>query len=88
MSDNTGQNIAADIAIVDQFLSPLISGFDPAIGAGLHLGLQLLSKAEPAVYNAVVAAIQGTDLTPDQVTARDEALVRLQNPGQYFADPS
>jgi hypothetical protein len=84
-SGDTGKIIAEDIAAADAVLSPLITSFNPVIGAGIHLGLKLLSIAEPAVYAAVVATLQGTPLTADQQAALDKAKANLQSPEQYFA---
>lgn len=85
MSDTTGQLIATDIAAADAVLSPLITAFNPVVGAGVSLGLKLLAQAEPAIYNAVIAVLQGTPLTPAQTAALADIETKLQNPGQYFA---
>lgn len=82
---STGDTIGADIAAAEPIISAFISSFNPAIGEGLHLGLKLLAVAEPPVYNAVVAALQGTPLTPEQTQAKNDAITRLQNPAQYFS---
>lgn len=82
---STGDTIGTDITLAKPIITAFVSSFNPAIGAGLGLALDLLGAAEPAVYNAISAAIQGTSLTPDQIQARDEAIQRLQNPETYFA---
>ena len=84
MSDTTGQQIATDITLADQLIAPIVTGFDPVVGQGLSLGLKLLAIAEPAIYNAVVAVLQGTPLTAQQQSDMAAALTRLKNPGQYF----
>lgn len=85
---STGDIIGQDITAAEPIIAGFVSTFNPAIGGGVALALKLLAAAEPAVYNAIAAAIQRTELTPDQISARDAAIVRLQNPGSYFADPS
>lgn len=83
---STGDEIGKDITAAEPIIAGFISTFNPAIGGGVALALKLLGVAEPAVYNAIAAALQGTALTSDQIAARDAAIVRLQNPGDYFAD--
>ena len=83
-SGDTGKIIAADIAAADAVLTPLITSFNPAVGTGIHLGLKLLSVAEPAVYAAVIAVLQGTPLTPEQDAALKVAEANLQTPEKYF----
>lgn len=83
-SGDTGQIIAQDIAAADAVLTPLISSFNPAVGTGVHLGLKLLSVAEPAVYAAVIAVLQGVPLTPEQDAALKTAEANLQSPEKYF----
>src|SRR5690348_6063369 len=84
-SGDTGQVIAQDIAAADAVLTPLISSVNPVVGTGVHLGLKLLSVAEPAVYAAVVAVLQGNPLTPEQDAALKTAEGNLQTPEKYFA---
>lgn len=81
---STGDQIGADIAAAEPIVTAFISTLNPTIGAGVALGLKLLAVAEPAVYNSVVAALQGTDLTPEQEQAKTDAIARLQNPDNYF----
>lgn len=82
---STGDTIAADISAAEPIITSFIGTLNPAIGEGLHLGLKLLAAAEPAVYNAVAAALQGTPLTDQQQTDKAAAIQRLQNPASYFA---
>jgi hypothetical protein len=80
----TGDTIGADIKAAEPIITAFLTTLAPGIAQGIGLGLKLLAVAEPAVYNAVAAAIQGTELTPDQTQAKDDAIVRLNTPEQYF----
>ena len=82
---STGDTIAADIKLATPIVSAVASAFGPEVGAGVNFGLRLLAEAEPAVYNSIVAILQGTALTPDQESAKQEAIARLQTPADYFA---
>ena len=82
---DTGEIIAQDIKAADAILVPLISAFDPVVGKGIDWGLKLLAIAEPAVYGAVIATLQGTPLTAEQEAALKEAETNLQTPEKYFA---
>lgn len=82
---STGDIIGADIAIIEKFLEPIIGPIPNPITQGILSGMKLLAVAEPAVYNAVAAAIQGTPLTPEQEVAKNDAITRLQNPAGYFS---
>lgn len=77
--------IAADIKAADAVITPLITAFNPAIGTAIHGGLKLLAIAEPAVYAAAVAVLQGKPLTPEQDADLKAAESRLQKPEDYFA---
>ena len=81
---STGDTIGTDIAIVESFVGPYLVDLSPGIGNAVDLGLKLLAKAEPAIYNAAVAVIQGVPLTPEQTQAKNDAITRLQNPASYF----
>lgn len=81
---STGDTIGADIKLAEPIIAGFISTLNPAIGAGVSLAMKLLAVAEPAVYNAVAAAIQGTPLSDTQTAERDAAIVRLQEPWTYF----
>lgn len=83
---STGDDIGNLILEGDKAIAPFIKTLDPGIGEGVDLALKLLAKAEPAVYNAVVVFLQGKELTPEQQTAKNDAIARLQNPDEYFAD--
>lgn len=84
MNPTTGQQIGQDISAAEPIISSFIGTLNPAIGEGVHLGLKLLAVAEPAVYNALAAALQGTDLTDQQKADQSAAIGRLQNPASYF----
>ena len=80
-----GDDIGADIKIVSDFLTPILGAVPSPVTQGIMLGLRLLAVAEPAAYNAIEAAIQGTPLTPVQEAAKTVAISRLMNPEKYFA---
>lgn len=84
MPNDPIQPIIQNAQLVDAALDPFIRTLNPAIGEGISLALRLLAIAEPAAYSAIVAVIQGTPLTVEQVAEKDAAIARLQNPGQYF----
>ena len=82
---NTGDSIGADITAAEPIIAGFVKSLNPAIGEGVDLGLKLLGAAEPAVYNAVAAAIQGTPLSDQQQADKAAAIQRLQDPNSYFA---
>lgn len=81
---SVGDQIGVDLAAVDAVIGPFIATLAPGIGTGVSLGLKLLAVAEPAAYNAVAAAIQGTPLSDQQIADKDAAIARLQNPRSYL----
>jgi hypothetical protein len=85
---STGDTIGADIAAAAPIIAAIVGvayAGNPVIVNGVTLAMNLLAKAEPAIYNAVAAAAQGTALTTEQKQQMSDAISRLQNPGQYFA---
>lgn len=79
-----GDDIGAEIAVVEKFLEPILASVPSPVTSGILVGLKLLAYAEPAAYNAVVAVVQSTPLTPEQTQAVADAMERLQDPEIYF----
>lgn len=73
----TGEEISAAMTTVAAFLGTMPEG----IAQVLSLAIGVAAKVEPAVYDVIAGAIQGTDLTPEA----SAAMTRLQNPDQYFS---
>ncbi len=82
----TAEEIAALIAGVDSFVTPIVKDADPAVGAGVALAFKLLAAAEPSAYKAIQALVSGQPLTADQQEELNAIKARLADPGQYFAD--